>query len=134
MYRMAPYLQPFSVVHISDARDGRVECSSDHHSYLQKFQWLPSGNGIKYMEINREGNKINKDEDNPTINYKYIKKGPILVKMGNIHTPKRNFLVSEKTLKFTSSEKPSSNQNSSLPSAPPMTISQYFSLPVLHSR
>lgn len=69
MYRMALYLQSFSAVHILDARDIIVKISSDHHTYLQKFQLFP----MEYStgKLNREGNKINKDEDNPKINYKY---------------------------------------------------------------
>lgn len=70
MYRMALCLQPSSVVCLSDARDIIAKCISDHHSCLPKFQWLPIGNRIKYMSISREGNKINKDGDNPKISYK----------------------------------------------------------------
>lgn len=69
IYKMALHLQSFSAVHILYSRNIIVKISSDHHAYLQKFQWFP----MEYStgRLNREGNKINKDEDNPKINYKY---------------------------------------------------------------
>lgn len=95
MYRMALYLQYFSEVHILDARDIIVKISSDHHAYLQKFQWFPME--YKTGKCNREGHKINQDKETILKLTTNINKGPICIKMGNIHTLKRSFLVSGKT-------------------------------------